>query len=185
MKRLTVILSFFILTSLLCLKAQVSLGLTHRHELKLNLLTSVLSFPEVSYEYIFSNDFSVGAAMLLGFDKEDGVGFRATPFARWYFCRKDRQPATGFFLEANGAVGTQYIYSTYSLIGSDVYWKTEKDAMFAVGLGLAVGWKYLLGKNWTGELLLGLGRNFIYDKIILEDDVSGYLRIGICIGKRF
>ena len=185
MKKTIVIFSLFLLTSLFCIKAQKKIELTHRHELKLNLLTSVVSFPEVSYEYILSNDFSVGAAMRLGFDKEDGVGFNATPFARWFFCRKDRQPATGFFLEANGAVGTQYIYSTYSLIGSNDYSRTEKEAMFAAGIGLAAGWKYLSKNNWASELFLGLGRNFIYDKKNLEDDASHYLRIGLCIGKRF
>ena len=185
MKKINVILSLLLLTSLFCIKAQEKIELTHRHEVKLNLATSVLAFPEVSYEYILSNEFTVGAAMGLGFDKEDGVGFNATPFTRWFFSSKNRQPATGFFLEANGALGTQYIYSTYSLIGSNVYSKTEKEAMFAAGLGLAVGWKYLSQNNWTGELFLGLGRNFIYDKKILEDDVSHYLRIGVSIGKRF
>ena len=173
------------LISILYLNAQVNLDFPHRHELKLNLVTSAFSFPEVSYEYILNNDFSLGAAMGLGFDKEDGVGFNATPFARWFFCRKDKQPATGFFLEANVAMGTEYIYTTYSLIGSNYYSRTEKEAMFAVGIGLAAGWKYLSKNNWASELFLGLGRNFIYDKIILENDVSGYLRIGISIGKRF
>ena len=178
MKKTTLIISLLLITGFMFLKAQESLGLTHRHELMLNLgSTVILSFPEVSYEYILSEDITVGAAMRLSFDKEDGTGFNTKPFARWFLRSKHQQPATGFFLEAHSALGTQYVYDIKSSMG--------KEAMFAAGAGLAVGWKYLWRKNWTGELFLGLGRNFIYDKEIVNEDISNYLRIGISIGKRF
>ncbi len=181
MTKLTIVLSVFILTSLFSLKAQEDLELTHRHELKLNLGSSVfMAFPEVSYEYILSEDMTVGAAVGFGFDTEnsDGYSFKATPFARWFFgdwswfrSQGMQHPATGFFLEANGAVGKQDIYDyNYS-------------SNFTAGLGLAVGWKYLSKNNWTAELFTGLGRNFIYEKN--HDDVSLYARVGISIGKRF
>ena len=176
MKKTTVIISLLLITSFMLVKAQESLGLTHRHELKLNLLTSVFAFPEVSYEYILSNDITLGAAMRLGFDKEDGIGFNTIPFVRWFLRREDQQPATGLFLEVNAALGTQYVF--------DIKTTFEKEAMFAAGVGLAVGCKYLWKNNWTGELFLGLGNNFIYDKEI-ESNLSEYLRIGLCIGKRF
>ncbi|NLA63235.1 MAG: hypothetical protein GX857_08465, partial [Bacteroidales bacterium] len=55
MTKLTIVLSVFILTSLFCLKAQEDLELTQRHELKLNLGSSVfIAFPELSYEYLLS-----------------------------------------------------------------------------------------------------------------------------------
>ena len=176
MKKITAILSLLLITSFMLVKAQESLKLTHRHELMLNLgSTVILSFPEVSYEYILSDDITLGVAMRLSFDKEDGTGFNTKPFARWFLRRKDQKPATGLFLEAHTALGTQYVYDIYTF---------EKEAMFAAGVGLAVGWKYLTKKNWTGELFFGLGRNFIWDKEI-EKDFSEYLRIGISIGKRF
>ncbi|MFA5657231.1 MAG: hypothetical protein WDA37_10855, partial [Dysgonamonadaceae bacterium] len=67
MRKLTTVLSVFLLTSLFCLNAQEDLELRHRHELKLNLGSSVfLAFPEVSYEYLLSEDMTVGAAMGFG-----------------------------------------------------------------------------------------------------------------------
>lgn len=179
MKKITAILSLFILSSIFCVKAQENDVLTHRNELKLNLGSSVfMAFPEVSYEYILSEDMTVGAAVGFGFDTDnsDDYSFRATPFLRWFFGRNNRQPATGFFLEANGAMGTQdqYNYNYNSL---------NDKSVFTAGLGLAIGWKYLSKNNWTGELFFGLGRNFIYDKNY--HDVSLYPRIGVSIGKRF
>ena len=187
MKKIIFVFSFLICLSISSLKAQQSPELMHRHELKLNLGSSVfISFSEVSYEYILSEDMSVGAAVGFGFDTNNGddYSFKATPFARWFFSHKERQPATGFFLEANGAMGTQDIYR-YSETSTGGYKLGVHDSMFTAGLGLAVGWKYLSKNNWTGELLLGAGRNFIYDKDYNDDDISLYSRIGISIGKRF
>ena len=184
MKKTTVILSLFILANLFCLKAQDDNELTNRHELKLNLGTSVfMAFPEVSYEYLLSEDMSVGAAVGFGFDTQefDGYSFRATPFLRWFFGRSMRQPAAGFFLEANAAMGTQDIYIYNYNPPMESYLKDK--SMFTAGLGLAVGWKYLSKNNWVGDLFLGMGRNFIYDK--QNDDTSLYPRIGVSIGKRF
>lgn len=189
MKKSIAILSFFILTSMYCIEAQdYNTELTHRHELKLNLGSSVfLAFPEISYEYLLSEDMSVGGAVGFGFDTDNGddYSFKATPFLRWFFGRKSHQPATGFFLEANGALGTQDIYSLRTTPGNNNNWVSTSQSMFTAGLGLAVGWKYLSKNNWTGELFMGLGRNFVYDKVYTDDDISLYSRIGISIGKRF
>ena len=185
MKKITAIFSFLILTSLFCLQAQDNNGLTLRNELKINLGSSVfMAFPEVSYEYILSEDMSVGASVGFGFDTENGdpYSFRATPFLRWFFAdwsRASRQAATGFFLEGNGALGTQDQFS-YS---SSMYDYSKDKSVFTAGLGLAIGWKYLSKNNWTGELYGGLGRNFVYDKNY--DTTSLYPRIGVSIGKRF
>ena len=61
MKKNIAIISVFLLISLFSLNAQQDLELTHRHEVKINLGSSVfLAFPEVSYEYILSEDMTVG-----------------------------------------------------------------------------------------------------------------------------
>lgn len=187
MRKVSIVLFILFLSNAVCLKAQEDLTLTHRHELKLNLGSSVfLAFPEISYEYILSEDMSIGAAVGFGFDTDngDGYSFKVTPFLRWFFGRNAHQPATGFFLEANGAMGTQDVYSLYPTQGNN-NWESKSESMFTAGLGLAVGWKYLSKNNWTGELFLGLGRNFVYDKVYTDDDISLYSRIGISIGKRF
>ena len=195
MTKLTIVLSVFMLTSLFCLKAQEDLELTHRHELKLNLGSSVfIAFPELSYEYLLSEDMTVGAAVGFGCDTEDsdGYSFKATPFLRWFFgdinwwglrSRGMHHPATGFFLEANGAVGSLDIYSnSYDYVDySNRY--TKEKSMFTGGLGFAFGWKYLSKNNWTAELVTGAGRNFNYDKDYFNSKI--YLRMGISIGKRF
>lgn len=176
------------------LSAQEDLVITHRHEVKLNLGSSVFFvFSEVSYEYLLNEDMTMGAAVGFGFDTDnsDGYSFKATPFARWFFGEWSwfrghgmQHPSTGFFLEANGALGTKDGYTyIYLSTGSNNSWKTESESMFTAGLGLAVGWKYLSQNNWTAELFTGLGRNIIYDKN--EDDVSLSARIGVSIGKRF
>lgn len=169
------------LTNLLSLNAQESLGLTHRHEVKLNLGSSLFAvFPEVSYEYILSDDISLGAAVGYGFDTKGrgDYNFKATPFARWFFSPGDRQPATGFFLEANGLMGSQDFYKYDSSMESQIKYYNN----FVAGLGLAAGWKYLSKNNWTAELFLGGGRYFIYDN---DAQNPLYGRLGIYIGKRF
>ena len=195
MKKNIVILSVFIFTSLFCIKAQENMELTHRHELKLNLGSSVfMAFPELSYEYLLSEDMTVGAAVGFGFDTQDsdGYSFKATPFLRWFFGdinwwglrnRGMQHPASGFFLEANGAVGSLDIYSnSYDYPDySNVY--TKEKSLVTGGMGFAFGWKYLSKNNWTAELVTGAGRNFNYDKDYYESKI--YARIGISIGKRF
>ena len=50
-----------------------------------------------------------------------------------------------------------------------------------LGLGLAIGGKFLTKNGFIGEIYIGGGRNFINtDKID-----GGYPRIGVSIGKRY
>lgn len=193
MRKVFIVSFILFLSNAVSLQAQEELELTHRHELKLNLGSSVfMAFPEVSYEYLLSEDMTVGAAVGFGFDTEDsdGYSFKATPFLRWFFgdinwwglrSRGMQHPATGFFLEANGAVGSLDIYSYDYLDYSSVY--TKEKSLVTGGMGFAFGWKYLSANNWTAELITGAGRNFNYDKDYYESKI--YLRMGISIGKRF
>lgn len=182
MKKIITLLSVFILISLFTLKAQQNLELTQRHEVKLNLGSSVfMAFPEMSYEYILNDDMSVGTAVGFGFGKNNGDRYKvkAMPFWRWFFSSNLQQPATGFFIEANGAVGSRYIDKDNPNSSKN----KSTDTMFTTGLGLAIGGKYLSKNNWTAEILAGVGRNFIYDKSYASESL--YARIGISIGKRF
>ena len=112
MRKVSIVLFLLFLFNAVCLKAQEEFELTHRHELKLNLGSSVfMAFPEMSYEYILSEDMSVGTALGFGFGENNGdrYKFKAMPFWRWFFSSNLRPPATGFFIEANGAVGSRYV----------------------------------------------------------------------------
>ena len=93
-----------------------------------------------------------------------------------------KAPATGFFLEANAAVGSLDIYS-YNYMDDYSGRYTFVKTMTTGGMGLAFGWKYLSRNNWTGEIFSGAGRNFNYDDDYIESKI--YARIGISIGKRF
>ena len=197
MKRIIVIVSLFILTSLLCIKAQQAHESTARHEVKFNIGSAVIgAFPEVSYEYIFSQSISVGGAMGLGYntDELDEFSFRVTPFARWFFGNSFlnmKQPAKGMFLEGSIAVGTRDNYS-YKRIPdnswTEGYSEKKREPKFSAGLALALGFKFVTKRNWSTELFLGMGNSFVYTES--EEDKYNpktplYPRLGISIGKRF
>ncbi|MFA5656076.1 MAG: hypothetical protein WDA37_04970 [Dysgonamonadaceae bacterium] len=99
----------------------------------------------------------------------------------WFRRREMEHPATGFFLEANGAIGSYDIYSYDYIDYKSVY--TKEKSLVTGGMGFAFGWKYLSKNNWTAELFSGAGRNFNYDKDYDESKI--YFRMGISIGKRF
>lgn len=145
-----------------------------RNELKLNLGTTILvKYPEISYERLISEDFSVGASLGFSLDKEEyPFNFAFMPYARWFFGGNSsnlQKYGAGFFIEANTAL------LSYEAYNYDGY--SEND--LSLGAGLAVGWKYVSRNNWVGEINLGAGRNFDNSNEIV------YSRLGITIGKRF
>ena len=197
MKRITVIVSLFILATLFCIKAQQAHESTPRHEVKFNIGSAVIgAFPEVSYEYILSQSISVGGAMGFGYntDELDEFSFRVTPFARWFFGNSFlnmKQPAKGIFLEGSFAVGTRDSYSYNTIVGNswtESYSEKNREPKFSAGLALALGYKFVSKQNWSAELFLGLGNSFVYYES--EEDkynpkIPLYPRIGFSIGKRF
>lgn len=51
----------------------------------------------------------------------------------------------------------------------------------ALGLGFAVGAKFLTKEGWVGEIIAGGGRNFINT----DEIPKAYPRFGLMLGKRF
>lgn len=149
------------------------------NEIKLNLGTTIFGlFPEVSYERILGEDFSLGASAGINLNSDDyPLDFAFTPYARWFFGGNStnlQKYGAGFFIEANGSVfSTETSEIRYD--GNSI--NSSSNNEFGAGLGLALGWKYLSQNNWVGEIYLGGGRDFIND--------SAYPRMGISIGKRF
>lgn len=127
-------------------------------------------------------------------DESDEYSFRVTPFARWFFGNSFvniKQPSKGTFLVGSFAVGTRDNY-TYNIIPSNSWADRRIEAFrepkFSAGLTLALGYKFVSKQNWSAELFLGLGNNFVYTKS--EDDkynprIPLYPRVGISIGKRY
>lgn len=147
-----------------------------RHELKLNLPMTIFgSYPEITYEYLLNEDFSIGATAGFSLKSEANtyIKYAVMPYARWFFggsYTSLQKYAAGFFLEANAAIFDGE--ANYTWIGDDNAFEV------GAGLGIAFGWKYVSLNNWIGEVYFGMGRDFIG-----EDRL--YPRVGISIGKRF
>jgi len=144
-----------------------------QNEVKLNLGTTIFGlYPEVSYERILSEDFSLGATLGVSLDEDEyPLNFGLMPYARWFFggsSQNLQKYGAGFFIEANGALLSQK---------EDWDGAENTTSEFGAGLGLALGWKYLTRNNWVGEFYFGAGRDFVND--------GAYPRLGISIGKRF
>lgn len=146
-----------------------------KHELKVNALYLVLGLPEVSYEYIINEESAVGISAAFSVEENMGLDFMMTPYYRIYFGKK---PAAGFFLEGNAAVFSER--EVFGIYDNGNYYE-EEDKAFGAGLGLGIGAKFMTKSGWIGEILGGLGRNFIEKDRISEI----YPRFGITLGKRF
>ncbi|WP_116496092.1 hypothetical protein [Balneicella halophila] len=132
----------------------------------------------MSYERILDEDISVGAS--LGVSVDDGdtyVGkYQFSPYFRWFFGgdrESARKYAAGFFIEVNASV--------YSVKGDEDIGGGSNKTNFerGAGLGVGLGWKYVSKNNWVGEIFLGGGKD------MSGNDIGGYPRAGISIGKRF
>lgn len=160
MKKLTLILT---LICAINLNAQDQPQQTNNNELKLNIGYLLLGLPEFSYERIINDESSFGASLAFSIDEDVDVNYILTPYYRFFFGKKR---AAGFFLEGNAAVFNEDYNNT-----------TET----AFGLGFGLGGKFLTKSNWTGELLIGLGRTLVN----ADNTAEAYPRIGVSFGKRF
>ena len=138
-----------------------------KNEIKINLLMSLLSYPDISYERNMSH--SIGLGLSAGIPLVDNdTKYHIMPYCRFYF---GESWIKSFFIETNVAIlGVKKYYydSNYTYLNA----KIKVDC----GLGVAYGYKYVNRSGFIGELFLGLGRS-------LENNY--YPRIGISLGKQF
>ncbi len=167
-------------------KNSISSNQTGRNELRFNLLTSVIGFPEINYERILATNMSFGLAGAVTFtNREEKSQDYLLGFYRVYFGKK---LANGPFIEANlGAVYNKnqiynggYIYedpcpNCYTIYNQYYYEKSSLN----LGVGFAIGYKFLSKNGLLGEVFGGLGRNSG------EPSRDFYPRVGVSIGKRF
>lgn len=142
-----------------------------KNELKINVLYALWGYTEVNYERLFKNRTSFG--LTIGttlFDREgDYFNFTMSPHYRIYFGKKN---CSGFFFESHLA----YVRAV------DDGWNTI-DKKSVLGLGFAVGAKYVRDSGLSAEVFGGVGRaisdpdNYFYD--------DPYPRFGIQFGQRF
>jgi hypothetical protein len=141
------------------------------NEIKVNLLMTLFSFPDISYERVWGNN--VGAGISLGFPLESSdTKFRILPYGRFYF---GESLMKSFFIEGNMAIEG---HKEYQLAYTSSSYYTSTTTNTNIGLGVAFGYKYINRKGLLGEIFLGLGRTF-------NDNYNFYPRCGISIGKVF
>jgi len=146
------------------------------NEIKINMGSLLLEFPEISYEHIINEESSIGISVACPLDRDISYRFMVFPNYRIFFGNKR---AAGFFIEANSAIFSQRSQNNIVVLNFNDP-STDKTKI-GWGLGIAVGGKFLTKNGFIGEVYVGGGRNFINtDKID-----GGYPRVAISIGKRF
>lgn len=150
-----------------------------KNDITLNILNTLFSLPEISYERILSNNTGLGIVAMVGVGRNIDYKYNFIAYYRMYF--SDKQ-GCGFFIEGNGIVNW-----SYDIENTVVYYNMEGEKYFGsrgnrtdVGLGMAIGSKFLTKNGFIGEIYAGVGR-FIGSEL----GVKVYPRVGINVGKRF
>lgn len=160
------------------------------NEVRLNLLAPV-AFKAVSLEYERSTtkvkDLGFGATISASFAQKDEYEtplfptFGVMPYARWYFGGKKLSMTrlnSGFFIEANTAINfNRFTVTHYNPANEQTTSETLQGSSWGIGLG--GGWKFVSRSNWSGEISLRAGRNFVrsngYDDFYVYPAISvGY-----------
>jgi hypothetical protein len=134
-----------------------------KHEIKvggINLIAGPIL--EITYEHVYSKDFSFGSSILVNLNKKDiyREEFSITPFARIYFQETKEYGANGFFVEGFGKYfGGRFIdynidYNTNYNINNNTYLKKYSS----VAVGISLGKKWINKSGFVIEILGGLGR---------------------------
>ena len=146
-----------------------------RNEIRVNLFPSlVFLFPEITYERILNENFSVGvSAGVSTLERPILRDFNIVPFGRLYF---GERPARGLFIEANAAI---FAPGGGIGCGCGVYEPFSRFSKVYFGAGLGAGGKLVTRNNWVWEAMIGLGRGSG------EGMAASYPRWGISLGRRF
>jgi len=178
MKKLLTFLCF----SLICISsyAQDDDNEQDKNEVRLNVLTFIaFSGLEGDYEYLISEESSVGINLLVGIGNPDDLyevrNFSITPYYRQFFSKKY---ARGFFVEGFGMVLNREV-EDYNFNFEDIEIRSETN--FA--LGVSVGGKFLTKNGFVAEVFAGIGRTLSNDDDFYFDNIIG--RGGISLGYRF
>ena len=144
-----------------------------KHEIRLNMLSSMIGLLEVNYERFLSDNSGLGISASISLENKEDQEVRSLflPYFRVYFSDGF---ATGAFIEANMAVAREYYPEFGSSWNSRVY-----NYQTSFGLGTTVGYKMVRRNGIVGEVSLGVGRLFG------NSYAEFYPRIGISIGKRW
>ena len=151
-----------------------------QNELRFDFL-SLLAYESFSATYERMNDTSTayGVSMLINFGDDINDNFAVTPYFRIYFLESEDYGGYGFFAE---------VFSKFAFGESEFYREQSgnytEENYFDVALGVALGRKWINRKGYSFEILLGIGKNLLYDNDQLDrSETMG--RFSASIGKRF
>ena len=139
-----------------------------RHEFKIDIAYLFVPCLKIEYEFILSDEASLGAVCFWGSDNID-TQYQYLGFYRWYF---GKEPISGFFLE--GHVGFS------RLLRSNSWYEWEDRYDTYMGAGFALGRKYVTKNGVVLDFFIGPGR-----VLNGESENEFYPRMGITLGKRF
>ena len=158
MKKQFFILLFFISSQIFAANKEIKIDLPH-------LLAPAL---KVEYESLLNDTTGLGVAGYIALNDDLDTRAYLLAFFRWYF---GNEPGSGFFTEAHiGVSGGVY---------HDDIWYDEKNNYGSIGLGVALGNKYVAKNDVVLDIFIGAGRN------ISDGAPDFYPRWGLTIGKRF
>ena len=146
------------------------------NEIKLNLATTLFSLPEISYERVWGNNVGLGVAARLTLTDCYDTRYLFMPYCRFYF---GETPIKSFFVEGNlGIMGYKKDknYTNYNNGTVTSTYISNAETAGDVGVGVAVGYKYINRNGLIAEVFVGLGRT--------ADDRM-YSRCGVSMGKMF
>lgn len=149
-----------------------------KDEIKLNVGYLIAGLPEVTYERYLSDETAIGVSVAFSVDEDIDYKFIAVPYFRFYFGKKSN---AGFFVEGNAGLFSEEYESYRDFNPNTGYGNVTTENKIGLGLGMAVGGKFVTKKGWIAELVGGLGRNFANSDMLSEV----YPRVGVSIGKRF
>jgi hypothetical protein len=159
---------------------------TGKNEIKLNFLYTVIEFyddskslsfhlPEIQYERNLTDQFSAGLSFWTS--GTDDLKYLFIPHIRLYFGQKNNN----FFMELNAAVLKGL--SRNGMGHGMPMPHAERMMIKSLGIGGAIGYKFLIGNGFIMETYLGAGKS-----IQKGNDYSTrivYPRAGITMGQRF
>ena len=159
------------------------------HEIKLDVI-DFLTQPalNIGYEKIKDSYSSYGADIFLNFNDNNASSswsekFSLNPFYRIYFLNKTDFGGEGYFVEAFMKLSyLNYDSETwyYRSESRSPYIIHEEIKSFDLAPGIGIGKKWVNGKGWTFEYMIGFGR-FLFS----NDGPEGTFKGGVSIGKRF
>ncbi len=178
MKTWFLIISVFSV-SYYCFAQNQSIIDSKKNELKLNTLFLIGGYPELSFERALGKKFAIGIS-LGAFIGSAGPNYATDiltadvsilPYFRYYF---GKRRTAGLFLENNINISSR----------EGCF---DRSQEWGVGLGLGAGYKHIVGKSWSIELIAGGGFNTVQESCanssLFFPDM--YSRLGVTIAKRF